>query len=277
MTGELRSALQLDEAGVTTAAMASEVGELFQYAISQPVTIGRQQSAMIPIVTQDIEGEKVSVYTESVNAKYPMNGIRLKNDTGLHLMAGPITVFDGGAYAGDALVDDLRRNEERLITYAVDLGTEVVVDRGAGTEEVFAAIIDNGVLQVSRRERQPVTYTLKNRLDEARSVLVEHSLQSGWDLEQPEKATETTRDMYRFAVAVPAGATEKLEVVLARSVEESVAMVDWNDPQLDFTRYSDTGVIGDPTQASAALGRKLWDESVAEAAAILRDAWVAGH
>jgi creatinine amidohydrolase len=30
--------------------------------------------------------------------------------------------------------------------------------------------------------------------------------------------------------------------------------VDWDDPDLDFGRYSSTGVIGRPTVASAALG-----------------------
>jgi creatinine amidohydrolase len=45
--------------------------------------------------------------------------------------------------------------------------------------------------------------------------------------------------------------------------------VDWNDPNLDFSRYSQTGVIGDPTTASAELGKKLWDAVVAEVTAIL--------
>ena len=33
--------------------------------------------------------------------------------------------------------------------------------------------------------------------------------------------------------------------------------VDWQDPDLDFTRYSSTGVIGDPTHATAELGAAL--------------------
>ena len=34
--------------------------------------------------------------------------------------------------------------------------------------------------------------------------------------------------------------------------------VDWNDPNLDFTRYSSSGVIGDPSHSSPDLGAKLW-------------------
>jgi creatinine amidohydrolase len=42
--------------------------------------------------------------------------------------------------------------------------------------------------------------------------------------------------------------------------------VDWDDPKLDFDQYSSTGVIGDPTHASACLGEKLWESVVDEVA-----------
>ncbi len=47
--------------------------------------------------------------------------------------------------------------------------------------------------------------------------------------------------------------------------------VDWDNPHLDFTKYSETGVIGDATQASAELGRTLWNEVVLTTAALFRD------
>ena len=52
--------------------------------------------------------------------------------------------------------------------------------------------------------------------------------------------------------------------LIARSPQETV---DWDDPHLDFTRYSPSGVIGDPTHASAELGARLW-QAVVEAAAL---------
>jgi creatinine amidohydrolase len=36
--------------------------------------------------------------------------------------------------------------------------------------------------------------------------------------------------------------------------------VNWDDPNLDFTHHSTTGVIGDPTHATADLGQQLWVE-----------------
>ena len=60
-----------------------------------------------------------------VHAKFPLLGLKFKNTTGLHLMQGPITVFEDGSYAGDARILDLQPKEERLLSYAIDLGTEV--------------------------------------------------------------------------------------------------------------------------------------------------------
>ena len=46
---------------------------------------------------------------------------------------------------------------------------------------------------------------------------------------------------------------------------------DWDDPELDFAAYSETGVIGDPTHASKELGEKLWKGSVEAIAAELKE------
>ena len=48
--------------------------------------------------------------------------------------------------------------------------------------------------------------------------------------------------------------------------------VDWEDPALDFSRYSSSGVIGDPTHASAELGRRLWTEVVEAVAVAFKNA-----
>ena len=54
----------------------------------------------------------------------------------LHLNQGPITVFEGSVYAGDTRVLDVQPNEERLVSYAIDLGTEVDPQVGPGTQKI---------------------------------------------------------------------------------------------------------------------------------------------
>ncbi len=111
---------RLDE-GVAPMAMAEDKGELFEYRIEQPVTLAKHTSALLPIIGQTLQGQKVSLYNQSVNAKHPLNGYRLKNTSALHLMQGPITLFDSGTYAGDARIEDLPPGQDRLISYALDL------------------------------------------------------------------------------------------------------------------------------------------------------------
>ena len=61
--------------------------------------------------------------------------MRLKNTTDLHLMGGPLTVFEtqgegGSGYVGDALMDDTEPGQTRLLTYAIDLAVDAELARG---------------------------------------------------------------------------------------------------------------------------------------------------
>jgi len=244
---DLRSRLELAERGVIAAAAGAEVGELFQYAITQPVTIGRQQSAMIPIVNQELEGEKVSLFSEEVHEKHPMNALRLNNTTGLHLAGGAITVFDGGAYAGDALLESLPPGEERFIAYAVDLGVEVAVER-ASTEKQVTLSVDNGVLIVTKRLGKTITYALKSRTDEPRQVIVQTAKLTDWELAEPEEPVEETANQYRFAVELGPRAAEELVVTTARPVTQTVALLDADADKINF--YLESAVISDELKAA---------------------------
>lgn len=47
--------------------------------------------------------------------------------------------------------------------------------------------------------------------------------------------------------------------------------MDWDAPDLDFSRYSSSGVVGDPTHASAELGERLWHDVVESVALSLKE------
>ncbi|MFN4260810.1 MAG: DUF4139 domain-containing protein, partial [Gemmataceae bacterium] len=72
--------------GISSVATASQMGDFFQYIINHPVSLPRQKSAMLPIVNQNVEGQRVSIYNQSVQAKFPLLGLKFKNSTDMHLM-----------------------------------------------------------------------------------------------------------------------------------------------------------------------------------------------
>jgi hypothetical protein len=89
--------------------------------------------------------------TPKARAKFPLLGLKLKNTSGLHLLQGPVTVFEGGSYAGDARILDLQPNEEWLISYAVDVGTEVKPEAAADSGRLTQVKVVKGVLYTTTK------------------------------------------------------------------------------------------------------------------------------
>jgi hypothetical protein len=218
--------------GVQSAAQAGDVGELFQYVIDSPVSLPRQQSAMLPIVNGSVQGEKLSIYNPAVQPKHPLNGLRLKNSTGLHLMQGPVTVFDGGAYAGDARIEDLPPDSERLISYALDLDVEVVPESKSAPEQLTSVKIAKGVLTSTRKLERTQSYTVKNSGDKARKLLIEYPRDVNWKLTEPKEPTEKTRELYRFALTAEPGKPATLKLAEEQTVSQQVALANVPDDMI---------------------------------------------
>jgi hypothetical protein len=227
---KIGSALALDPSGVASVATADEIGDYFQYSIDQKVTLPRQKSAMLPIVNQPVEGKRVSIYNEAVQAKFPLLGLRFKNTTGQDLMQGPVSVYEGGTYAGDGRIMDLQPDEERLLSYAIDQGVEIKPESTPAPEQLIAVKVVKGVMQITHKLRETKCYLVKNRSPEDRALIIEHPIRDDWKLVAPEKANEVSRDVYRFELAVPAGKTAKQEVVEERS-RVTVAALNATDDQ----------------------------------------------
>jgi hypothetical protein len=227
--GDLKaSRLGLDGAAVASAASAKNLGDFFQYVIDHPVSLPRQKSAMLPIVSTDVEGARVSIYNEHTLAKHPLLGLRLKNNSGVHLMQGPITVFDKNTYAGDSRIMDLQKGEERLISYAVDLGTEVEPVAKRDSDRYTLVKIVKGIVQTTTKIRETKTYNVKNRGEQDRIVLIEHPFRPDFKLTSKEPK-ERARDVYRFEVDVAAGKSAKQEVIEERDLVSQIAITNLDD------------------------------------------------
>jgi hypothetical protein len=227
---------RLDSGAVGSAATAQKLGDSFQYVIDHPVTLARQKSAMLPIVGKDVEGQRVSIYNPAVQAKHPLLGLRFKNTSGLHLNQGPITVFEGSTYAGDTRVLDVQPNEERLIAYAIDLGTEVDPQNGPGTSKLTLVKAVKGIVTTTTKVREERKYRMVNRSQTDRVVIVEHPNRTEQQVKlvDTDKPTEDTKEVYRFQVALKAGEEKTFTVNEERDVLTSVALSNSPDDQVRY-------------------------------------------
>jgi hypothetical protein len=218
---------------VASAASAGKVGDSFQYVIDKPVSLPRQKSALLPIVTKEVQAERVSIYNERTQAKFPLLGLRFKNTSGLSLMQGPITVFEGSTYAGDARVLDLQPGEERLLSYAIDLGVEVNAVPSYENGRILSVKAVKGLIHTTVKNRQVKTYQVKNRSDSQRTLLIEHPVNNAFRL-VGDKPKETASDVYRFEVKAPAGTTKSQVVSEEHEVVQSYSLSNSGEEQVKW-------------------------------------------
>lgn len=237
------------QSGVEAQTSASEIGDLFEYRIEQPVTVPRDRSALIPILQTRMEGERVSIFNEQSPSNRPMSGMLLKNTSSLTLDDGSLTVIDGDAYAGEALMQRLKPSEERLISFALDLGTLVNTQEEEDQRPTYMLKIHNGVAAAYYFNVRKKTYTIVNQTDQPRTVYLEHprTQSDDWTLsDETAKPDEKTGTHYRFRVSV--GPHQKVEfpVVEQKEQYDSFSLSDFNRGRLDL--FISRRYIDEPTR-----------------------------
>src|SRR5581483_9952677 len=215
--------------GIASVASAEEIGDYYQYVLDQKITLPRQKSAMLPIIDHTIEGAKISIFNETIHAKFPLLGLRLKNTSGQPLTQGPITVYEEGSYAGDTRILDLQPDEASLLSYTLDQGTEVKTEVKESPNPDLNFKIGEAQLTAKFKLRQTRTYTIKNRSVHDRVIVLEHPIRTEWKLVEPAKASEKTRSVYRFQVLVPAGKTVQQQVVEEQARTDQFALLTGKD------------------------------------------------
>jgi hypothetical protein len=207
---------------IVNSAIAQELGDLFEYRISQPVTIRKNESAMLPFLQQSIEGRKLLIYSDH-SSQHPTNAAELTNSTGNTLDGGPITVYDAGAYGGEALMETLKAGDKRLISYAVDLGTRITEAFGSKQALVREIHVNRGMFTTRYAAEETRTYTIRNVDKKAKTLIIEHPLRPNYTL-LSQKPKEKTATNYRFEVPLAADGSQEFAVSEERVFDSSTAV-----------------------------------------------------
>ena len=122
-----------------------------------------------------------------------MEAVRLKNTSDLTLEGGAVTVIEDDTYAGEALMDTLKADEERYISFAVDLGTRVNTKIGSGAQTVYRVRIVRGTMFMDYKQQETKTYKLVNVEPKDKTVVIEHPFRQGWKLVEPPSPSRPRR------------------------------------------------------------------------------------
>ena len=201
---------------------SADLGELFEYRFSTPVTVKKDESAMLPFLQQKIGSRKLLIYSESYG-EHPMSAAELTNSTGKTLDGGPITVFDAASYAGEALMTTLKAGDKRLISYAVDLGTRVTTQFDSSRNMVREIHVNRGMLTARTALQETRTYTIRNVDPKAKTLIIEHAQRPEYKVLN-QKPAETTTNAYRFEVKLAPDSAEKFPVSEERVYDNTTAV-----------------------------------------------------
>jgi hypothetical protein len=208
-------------------ARAQQTGEQFEFTLKKPVTLGRQQSAMLPVFEGSIKARKLFVFSGEKAAAggsvHPSISAELTNSSGIKLPAGAITVFDGGTYAGDALLDFFNENEKRLISYGDDLSMSGSVSSGS-TRNISSVQLSGGLMTVQRKLVWDKTYTIRNVSASAKKLIIEHPKTPEAALIQPASFSEQTDRLYRFEADIRGNEVFTLDVLEERALFEKIVL-----------------------------------------------------
>ena len=185
--------------------------DFFEYALTQPVTIHKNESAMVPILQEELPAAHVTLWSEQ--NPHPLRAVWLENKSKLTLDAGSFSIFESGEFAGEGLLDPIHPGERRLLSYAADQAMHVKITARTGDRTLHHLQIHKGLIVEKYMDAASITYSATNSADLDRELLLEHPRHNnGWTLDDGVKAAETTPDLYRFRLPVSAHSTAKLEV-----------------------------------------------------------------
>ena len=191
-------------------AEGKDLGDYFEYNIKQPITIGKNQSALVPILQARIDAEKVSIWNE--NSKEIRRALWLSNSSGQTLDSGTFNIVEGDTFAGEGLLDTIHPNERRLISYAADPALRITMDEESSEKPATHVRISKGIMILTREQRDSSSYTVHNSDTQPRQVVIEHPAREGWKLAEGAKPEETSPSFLRFRVGVGPGKTENLKI-----------------------------------------------------------------
>jgi hypothetical protein len=211
-------------------AESKDLGDYFEYKIKQPITIGKNQSALVPILQAHIEAEKVSLWNEE--SREVRRALWLNNSSDLTLDSGTFNVLEENSFAGEGLIETLHPAERRLISYAADPSVRITMDDESSEKPATHVRIAKGIMVLTREQRDNRTYTLHNSHTQARQVVIEHPARAGWKLAEGAKAEETSASFLRFRVGVGPGKTETLKIEEFHPEETEYELSELDDDQV---------------------------------------------
>jgi hypothetical protein len=212
--------------------------DYFAYNLTEPITIRKNESALVPTIQTKVDAERVTLW--STSQPVPLRALWITNTSALTLDRGSFTIIEDGNFAGEGLLDPIHPAEKRLLSYAVDQAIHVTSEQNRSSVKTVSISAAKGVFSLHSVDHHEVTYVIHNAAAEARTVVLEEPFVRGFTLDSETpgnsdpRPVETTPSVYRFHATIPAGETVRLHSGATRPGINVYQLSNFNDSQLTY-------------------------------------------
>jgi len=239
------------------AAAGEPIGSAY-FVAPVPLTIEKDHSAMVSILSTETKGEPVYFYdpiSPRGSKQFAFNAVRLENPSKYTLDSGPFTVYAEGQFLGEGLSEPIPPKSFAFIPYALD--RKLVVEPVVDTREEMTRLvtIERGIVQAQAQQIRRTKLSLTNRGTSAARVFVRHAVPAGWALRSAQRF-EKLRGAFLLPVVVPARSA------LAVEIEESLPLEKTLDIKSDAGLRDMAVFLRTNRQLGGELAKKL-DEVLA--------------
>jgi len=187
--------------------------DFFEYKLTEPITIRKNESALVPILQAKVDADRVTLVSSDGNLiSQPLRALWITNTSGLTLDRGSFSIVENGNFGGEGLLDPIHAGEKRLLSYAADQAVHVTTESRHNATHITQISAAKGVLNIHHADVSEVTYVIHNAAADRRTIVLEHPVVKGFTLDSDPKPTETTPTVYRFRVEAAPGETVRLHV-----------------------------------------------------------------
>ncbi|MFX0005828.1 MAG: hypothetical protein ACFFA7_14460 [Promethearchaeota archaeon] len=179
-----------------------DLGELFEYNISNPVTIKRKQSALVPILTESIKAKKILLYNKIEQDKNPNACLEITNNTNLTLERGPVTIIYDDNLAGEAIIPFLNKEDTRLLNYAIEQAVIINHEQKSENLSVHRVTFGSGYSYEYYYTNMMTTYKIKNKTDEEKELYLDHPKTHDYKFIEKPIEPEETANYWRFKLTL---------------------------------------------------------------------------
>ena len=192
----------MDKVKSQTQIQTKDLGELFEYNISNPVTIKRKHSALVPILTEAIKARKIVLYNKNEHDKNPNACLEITNNTNMTLGRGPVTIIYDDNLAGEAIIPFLNKDDTRILNYAVEQAVIVNHEQNAENLSVHRVSFGGGYSYEYYYSNLMTTYKIKNKTEEEKELYLDHPKTNEYKFIEKPIEPEETANYWRFKITL---------------------------------------------------------------------------